>query len=406
MQKIIIAGAGFGGVRAALDLSKYLPNEKIILINDSPYHCYHADLYEVASAVLKKEKIIDFKNLSGTISIPLKKIFKNKNVDILVDTITKIDLEERILSTKNLKALTYDFLVLGLGSTTNYYNIEGAQNFSHPLKTAENALNIRNDLEELIAKNSRSTTVVIAGGGYTGCETAGQLVTFLSSICKRYSIDKSKIIILEATESVLPGMPNWSQALALKQLKKLGVEVRLQSPIKKVGYNKIICDNNEEIGFDYLIWTAGNIGANLQDQIQGVSFTKRKRIATKQDLSLEKYANVFVIGDLAECIDIKRGCLVSATAWAAIEQGSLVAKNIAAKIDNKPTRDYMPHDSVFVVPIGRKFALSNFADLKISGIIGWSLKRIIALKYFLSILPMFDAIKTWGKGVTIYLSND
>lgn len=407
MKKIVIAGAGFGGIRATLDLSKYLPNENITLINDTPYHCFHADLYEAVSALLKKEGGVDFKNLRCTLNIPLSKIFKGKNVDILIDTITEADLEKKVLFTQNSKALEYDLLVLGLGSTTNYYGIEGAKEFSHPLKTAEDALNIRNDLEELISSgNHKTITVIIAGGGYTGVETAGQLMTFLKNLCRKYGQNNAKVLILEASENLLSGMPGWSQELALKKLRELGAEIKLNTVIAKVEKNTICSDNNLKIQFDYLIWTAGVIGANLNNRIKGAAFNKKGQIETKQDLSLEKYPDVFVIGDLAECLDQKRGCFVPSTAWGAIGQGSVVAKNILARLKDKPTINYQPPAPVFVVPVGRKFALSNLANFKITDTAGWFLKRMVALKYFLSILPAFEAISIWRKGVNIYSANE
>lgn len=412
MKKIIIAGAGFGGVRAALDLSKCLPDEIITLINNTPYHCYHADLYEVATAVLEKEGKLDFKNLSGTINIPLKKIFNSstnshkKNVEILIDEITTIDLEKEIVTTKNSANLNYDYLVLGLGSTSRYYDITGAEDFSHPLKSAADALNIRNDLEELIINCSEPFKVVIAGGGYTGVETAGQLVSFLENLSKKYKKDNNNLIILEGSDKLLSGMPDWSQKTALVRLRNLGVEVLLNYQIEKIEKDKIYCKGKEVLSYDYLIWTTGVAGATLQDQIKGISLTKKNKVETKADLSLEKFPEAFVLGDLAEFLDNKTGNSVPATAWAAIGQGSVVAKNIVAKINNQPTSSYNPPDSIFVVPIGRKYALSNFADLKITGVAGWFLKRTIALKYFLSILPFFDAINMWRKGVNIYLAND
>lgn len=413
MTKIIIAGAGFGGVRAALDLSKNLPNEKITLVNDSPYHCFHADLYEVAATVLQKEQkmskallLTEFKNLSGTVNIPLKKIFKDKHVELLVDNIVEVDLEGNTIKTKISGNLGYDFIILGLGSESNYYRIEGAKDFSHPLKTAEDAINIRNDLDELVFRSNKPISVVIAGGGLTGVELAGALVTYLKDLSSTHHQTIVNLKIVEGGGDVLPGMPNWAQKLTLKKFKSLGLEVHLDKKIKKVKENKIECEDGSQIEFDYLIWTAGVKGANLEGRIKGVSFTKRGKIETLQNLSLEKFPNVFVIGDLAQCLDKVRGVSVAATAWAATGQGKIAAKNIAAKIKGQPLDDYVPPSPVFVVPVGRKFALSNFAGLKITGVIGWLLKRMIALKYFLSILPFFDALSTWRKGVTIYLAND
>ncbi|MDO8551705.1 MAG: NAD(P)/FAD-dependent oxidoreductase [bacterium] len=406
MKKIIIAGAGFAGVRVALDLYRQLPEANIVVINKTPFHCYHPDLYEVATAILPKEQKIDFKNLRGTVNIPLETVFKDKKVELMIDTVAGVDLENNMVATQNSGTIEYDFLVLCLGSTTSYLGVEGAEEFSHCLKTAEDALNIRNDLEELVLRNKGGFSIVIAGGGFTGVEAAGQLTGFLDNLSRKYGNKRADITIIEASDAPLAGMPTWSQKLALERLKKLNVRLFLSHRIEKVEEGRIYCDDKERINFDYLIWTAGVLGVALKEKVRGTPFTKKQRILALPDMSLEKFPNVFVIGDLVECNDQRRGCPVPSAAWAAIGQGKIAAKNILARVENRQTQDYVPPSSTFVVPLDGKYALSNFAGLKITGILGWILKRMIALKYFLSILSFYEAFTIWRKGVKIYLAND
>src|SRR5258708_3534081 len=174
---IVVAGAGFGGVRAALDLAKNLPSAKITLINNNPYHCFNPNLYELAAIKLQHEGKLEFQNLQGAFSIPLELIFQNSQVEVIIQKISQIDLEQKQvwIGTHQLK---FDFLVLSLGSKTNYFGVPGAKDFSHPFKTAEDALNIHNDLEERVSMG-QLPKVVIAGGGFTGVEIAGQLKEFL-----------------------------------------------------------------------------------------------------------------------------------------------------------------------------------------------------------------------------------
>lgn len=406
-KKIVIAGGGFGGVRTALDLSRLLPRADITLINDTPFHSFHPDLYEVATAILDKEQKIDFKNLAGTINIPLNKIFFGKNVKVVVDQIKEGNLEENNLSCRELGKVDYDFLILGLGSTTNYFAIEGAEEFSHPLKRGEDALNIRNDLDELVERSNQPLSVVIAGGGFTGIELAGELINFLNKLEKKHGRRGFvTLTILEGSPSVLSGMPLWASKKALQRLQSLGVKVLLGHLIKKVDEEKVYCGGGQAVAYDYLIWTSGIKGGNIDNKIKGMEVTKQGQIAISPTLNLDKYPHVFVVGDLAAVLDKKRDCPVPATAWAAIGQAKVAALNIKLMLLGKKLLDYQPQNPIFVVPVGGKFALSNAYNLQFKGLTGWILKRLVSVKYMVSILPASEALITWWKGVKIYNNND
>jgi NADH:ubiquinone reductase (H+-translocating) len=381
MEKhVVILGAGFGGVRVALDLAR-ASDFRITLVNESPYHCFHADLYEVVAAPLKHSDRLAFENLLGTVNIPLTEIFPH-GVDLLIDQVQAVDLEKRQIILKN-QELSYDFLVLALGSSSHYFNIPGAKDHSHALKTAEDALNIHNDLEELMEKGQLKE-VVIAGGGFTGVELAGNLAGFLK--------DRANISVIEGSDHLLGGMPDWAQKEALKRLTSLGVKVMLESQIAKVVQNQISIKDKGEVDFNYLIWTAGVKAAELPGWIKGVQFSPKGQIITQSDLSVLGHEEVFVAGDQSSLEGIPQ------TAWAAREEGALVASNIAsgAKEGFKLRR------ISFDVPIGRGYALSNKLNLKLTGRLGWITKRISALNYFRSILPLPKALDLWFQGVKIY----
>lgn len=377
MQKIVIAGAGFGGVRVALDLLQILPNEIISLINDTSYHTYVPDIYQLITT-----------SSEDGVCIPLEQIFKDKNIKIVEDVIAEIDLKKNTVRTAS-GSIDYDYLVICLGSSTNYSGIPGASSYSHPFKTAKDALKIKHDITSLI-ENTYNPTVVIVGGSYTGIELAGQLPR----------IGKAQFALIETSGALLPGMPEWSQSLALKKLRGMGVDVLLNHHVTEVSSGMVIAKEGS-IKFDYLIWAGGVLGANLNGQIKGVDFTPKNKIATKKDLSLEGFSNVYCIGDLAECLDEKHGCPLNSTAQIAIGQGRVVARNIALNIKKLPAEDYIPSVPIFVVPIGRRYALSDLAGIKVSGLAGWALKRLVALQYLFSILPPLGALNIWRKGVNI-----
>ncbi len=405
-KKIVIIGGGFGGVRVALDLVNSHSDARITLINKNPNNCFYIDLYEIATAILETEKRIDFHNLSSSANIPLRQIFKDKQIQILIDEVTDIDLNNQKVLTKIEGEVEYDYLVIAMGSETNYYGIKNAQEYSHSFKSVEDALNVRNDISELILNSKKPINLVIAGGGFTGVELAGSMVGFVTKLAKKYKKDIPIIKIVEGSEMVLNGMPKWAQIRAYQRLQQLDVEVVTNFKIKTIHQNLIISDQEKTVGYDYLIWTTGIKGTSIENPIKGVSLNSRGQIPTSQDLSIAEAENVFVIGDLSECMDLKRGCPISTTAWAAISQAQLVAKNIKLKMKNQPAHIYQAPGPIFIVPIGHRFALSDLYSFKLAGWDAWLLKKIVNLKYFLSILPLFEAINLWRRGVSIYLKND
>lgn len=404
-KKIVIAGAGFAGVRAALDLTRLLPNQQITIIDNQNSHCFHADLYEVGTAVLPIETKGAFRSLAGTVSIPLKRIFSNKQVEIITAKIEKIDLPSKQIKTLK-EIIEYDFLVLALGSSTNYFGIEGSEQYSHPFKNTEDALNVRDDIEELISQSDKEVKIVVAGGGFTGVELVGELTGYLKKLANTLGKPEAKVIILEAGSSLLAGMPAWAQEAALSRLKSLGVNIVFNNPIIKVSSHEIFSEGQAALSYDYLVWTTGVRGTSLDEGIIGVELTKRGKLITEKDLSLATYPNVFVAGDLAECMDEKRNCPLEATARIAIKEGELSARNIKARVLGVKTENFNSPPSFFVVPVGGKYAISNLGKMNLMGWTGWLLKRLISLKYLWSILTPYEALTVWFKGVRIYTSND
>ncbi|MBI2019100.1 NAD(P)/FAD-dependent oxidoreductase [Candidatus Daviesbacteria bacterium] len=392
MKHIVILGGGFGGIKVALDLPAKKCGFKITLVNDSPYHSFHPDLYELATTEVLHNDKLTFKNLMGTVNIPLNQIFKHKKVEIFVDQVKGINLNKKevILGQSNLK---FDYLVIALGSTTNYLGIEGAKEYSHPFKNTEDALNTRNDLCEI--KNG--SHVVIAGGGFTGVELAGLLAKFLK--------ERGKLTLIEASSHLFNNMPKWAGSLAESRLTKLGVKLNLGCQITRVDRENIYCISGEKISCDYLIWTAGVKGAVPTDGIKGAVINGRGQIRVKSDLSAEGHDGVWVVGDMADLKD-KNGSPIPQTARAALAQGKAVAKNIINKSMNLPPENYRtPNSYGFVVPIGPHYALSNIFNLNIYGLLAWFIKMCISLKYMLSILTPAVALQTWWRGVKIRINE-
>lgn len=214
---------------------------------------------------------------------------------------------------------------------------------------------------------------------------------------------KTKITIIEACPTLLNGSNNWFQQKALERLKKLNVEVLLNSKITSVSDKKVILEDNSEVDFDVLIWTAGVKANPLVSKIDGVSLAKNQCFAVDKYLRILGFENVFALGDNTYCFSSEKACIVPPTAQAAIEQGKITGKNIVRLLENKPLFEYSAKLPSFVVPLGEGFALAEIWGMKVSGILGWWLKRLITLRYLSSILPFSTAVKLWYQGVKFFI---
>lgn len=412
-KRIIILGGGFGGVRVGLDLAQRIDPKKakVTLVNKTPHTEYHADFYEIAAQFLpengtSRQKKIRFENLEGTVSVDLKQIFDRTNIEILLDEAVDLDLKNQEVYLVSGKKLKYYILVLALGSETNYFGIPHLEERSLPLKTVEDALNIRNQIDELFLRKNKNDEIriVIGGGGFTGCELAGELTGYLNNLALFHNHDrvKVKISVVEACPNLLNGADKWIQDKAQKRLEKLGVELLLESKIINVELGKIILESKEKLPFDILIWTAGVKANLLVEKISGAKIEKNSCLAVDNYLRVVGFSNVFAIGDNSYCFDYEHNCFVPPTAQLAIAQGKIAAENIARIVNGQGMVQFKPKLPNFIVPIGKNYALGKAFGIRMEGILAWWLKRIVALKYFASILPFFTAFKLWWKGTQFF----
>ena len=412
--KIVILGAGFSGVRTALDLSKLAPNLDIHLINKTVYHEFSPDFYEVATTALRENKKgqvlrLTYKHLRGSAAIRLEDIFTNTEVKIITDTVVSLDFKIKKIYLKKGGMVGYDILVLALGSQTNFFGIPNLEKYAHTLKSVDDALNIRNDIDEIFARKSEKEkiSIIIGGGGFTGCELAGELVGYLRTLGKIHTHKQHdvKISIVEAKSVLIQGASKSVQRMAANRLKSLDVSIYLNSRITHVSKSILFAEPHLAIPYDLLVWTAGIRSNNLVDKLKGIHIEKTCLIVDKSMRVIPR-KNVFAVGDLAYCFDEKNSIQVAATAQTAIDQAKYTAKNITRLIKNEPLILYEPKRPKFIVPLGGKFAVGEIAGLILEGIEAWWLKRASALRYFSSILPSKKAFQLWSMGNKFFINND
>jgi NADH dehydrogenase len=395
MKNIVIAGAGFGGLRCALDLEKSLksfPEYKVIVIDQNPYHLYTPSLYEIATAQLPRR----------CVCLPYSEVFSNKKITFIHQQIKHIKVSEKLLETESGDKISYEFLVLALGARTDYFGVPGLEKYSFGFKSLPEALKLRNYLEEVF-KNTKEKlptgleedlSVVVGGAGFSGVELAGELSGYLSRLCRKYSLRPEKITLslVEARGEILSGLPKKISVLAKKRLEKLKVRLLIKTAIAQVKPSGLVSADGTAIPSTVVVWTGG-VRANPLLEQSGLEVDKKGRLSVDENLRYLKEGSLFALGDNASFIASGANTAVLGQAEVAIDQGRVVAKNIIAEIFGRPLTKYQPKVSGFVIPIKGNYAIALAFNFIFSGYFAIVLKKFIELRYLFSVLPPFKALK-------------
>ena len=391
IHEIVILGGGFGGVRVAKDLLKNGQNTHITLIDKNKFHSFHPNFYEVATVYLP-EKLshteINFHELAKTSSVSFEEIFWNDlNISIIEDEVLNIDFKNKEINLKSGVKKIYDFLVLGVGSETNYFNIPLLKKKSMPLKNLRDALLVRNAIDELFANSPKNKLlkIVIGGGGFTGCEFAGELVGYLKTLSKIHGRPEhyAECVIVDRAPVLLQTASWWIQKKAQKRLESLGIKIILNTGIEKI------------TDFDILVWTGGVVTNGVVP-----------RAVADEYLCVIPYEDVFGVGDAVCCINEKTEKPLPMTASVAIREAKFVAKNILRSVEKNKLIKYKPNFPGFIIPLGGKYALFEKENFHFSGILPWIMKYLISLDYWISILGFKKGFTIWKRGVKMFLKND
>lgn len=407
-KHVVVLGGGFAGLRTAFDLERKLSSEyRVILIDKNSYHTPHAMLYEVASAVVPRNRRIDFRSVRGAVAIPFHLLLRRKNISFVKGEATDIDSVARTVLVEGFR-IPYEYLVLALGSTSNYFKVPGLKESSYPLKTLDDALNLRNAIEEMFVRKNvhDQISVVVAGGGFTGVELAAELSSFLAMLCVKYRRDPEMVslVLLEAGERILPGAHPGLVARAMSRLEICGVPVFFESAVQDFHHDRVLLSKGLSFPADIVAWTAG---IALPELFERTGFSREHGfLKTDSFLRIEGDERIYGAGDLVWCFDSERQCPLAPTAQRALQHGHLVAENIFRASNGLPLLNYEIRRSAFVVPLGHKFATADLWGARFSGFLAWVLKMIVEYHYLLSILPLAQATTTWVHGVRVYTRND
>ena len=419
VKKIIILGAGFGGLRTALGLAKKFSDHQqyeIILIDKNSYHTYTPSLYEVATAyrgrALKNVSAeVEFEEeLAGSSCFVISEIIAAKNIHFLHDEVTDIHLAEKRVVMKNVGEVDFDYLVVALGSEATYFGVQGAQQCCSTLKTLTDALNIRDEIEAVLAQKRRKTTrLVTVGGGLSGVEVAAEMAKYAKHLAKNYAIDGQNINIeiIEAGPSILSSTPNIMQKHMERRLNKLGVGILTNRRVQKIEPRKLYFEDGSVLEADFIFWAGGIRGPKWLGNIEGMALDEKSgRILIDRFLRVRGYDTVFAIGDAALFLDEERGAPVPATAWAAEQQADAVIYNISAALRGGKLRAYRAKFPGFVSAAGGKYAVAHLFGFTFAGPHAWLIKRVIDFKYIWSLYPKWKGFKIWCGELRLFVGND
>ena len=370
--RIVIVGAGFGGLNAAQALGG-VPVQ-VTVIDRKNHHTFQPLLYQVATAGLSP----------GEIAAPIRNILRSHtNTEVLMSEVTGFDLEQRKVITGDGK-VPYDYLILAAGARHSYFGHDDWEVLAPGLKTIEDALEIRRrvllafELAERQAAAGEAATplnFVVVGGGPTGVELAGTLAEISRhALAHEFrSIDPARthIVLIEGGPRVLPTYAEDLSHSAEEQLKELGVEVRTSTMVTKVEAGAVDIGKTR-LSATVVLWAAGVAASPLGRKL-GVAVDRAGRVPVLPDLSLPDHPEVFVIGDLAEVKD-EQGRMLPGVAPVAIQQGRFVARLIREEVEttSRGTRASFHYwDKGSLATIGRAAAVAQFGRLHISGYIAW-----------------------------------
>lgn len=372
-KNVVIVGGGFAGIRLAKSLSKD-DRFHITLVDINNYHFFPPLLYQVATAFIE----------ASNISYPFRRMFQDQeNIRFYMGALQKVNPEEHTIVTST-GTLEYDYLVLAIGTETNYFGMENVKQNAVPMKNITDALNLRNHLLLTMEKAVRAQerpekrkllNIVIAGGGPTGVEIAGMLAEMGHYVKnKEYPEIKdlsAHIHLIDAGSSLLGPMSTTAQIEAAKVLKKLGVRIQLNTAVKDYVNGEVILGDGTTIPTNALIWTSGVIGREIPG-LPKDSIGRGRRVLVNEYNAVIGTHNIFAVGDI---------CLQSTDknfpnghpqlAQVAMQQGELLAKNFKRLASKEPLIPFAYKDKGSMAIISKFKAVADLPKFSFKGLFAW-----------------------------------
>jgi NADH dehydrogenase len=391
---VVVVGGGFGGLAAARGLAR--ADVEVTVVDRRNHHLFQPLLYQVATAGLTPADIAE----------PIRSILESqRNARVLLGEVVGVDTRDRRVHLGDGGSISYDYLVVATGTRHSYFGHDGWEEFAPGLKTVEDALEIRRRILTAFERAERTDdeaerranlTFVVVGGGPTGVETAGSIaeIAFTTLTDEFRSIDPStaQVILLEGIDRVLSTYPPALSAKALRQLRALGVDVRLGVRVTDIR-DGVVETTDGTILTRTVVWGAGNEASPIAAML-GASTDRVGRVEVSDDLSIPDDPRVFAIGDVAHVRS--DGRVVPGVAQGAIQGGAHAAAMIVADLTGRPRRPFRYRNKGELATIGRSSAVGVIRGVQLSGWIAWMAWWSIHIVFLIDFRSRVSVLLNWG----------
>jgi NADH dehydrogenase len=393
--KIVIIGAGFGGITIAKSL-KNKPVE-VLLIDQHNYHNFQPLMYQIATGGLEPDSI----------AYPVRRIFRDqKNISFRMAKVEKFNAENQNLHT-SIGDIAYDYLVIATGSTNNFFNFEPVKNKLLTLKSIPDALNMRSyiyqNLEKALANQKeesidRLMNVAIVGGGPAGIELAGALSEMKHYVLPKDFPDldftKLQIHLYEMAPALLSAMSKQASDKTLIYLKKLGIQVYLNAKVESYDGEILKVADGKDFETDTVIWTAGVKAAGIEG-IPEDSIIGGGRILVDEFNAVKNIKNVFAIGDVAACVTKENPKGLPMLAPVAQQQAKTLTGNLIKLVNNKPMKPFSYFNKGVMATIGRNKAVVDLPGWRFQGTFAWLVWMFIHIMSLVGFRNKVGAFVDW-----------
>jgi NADH dehydrogenase len=398
--RVVIVGAGFGGLYAARALKR--ADVELTVLDRTNHHVFQPLLYQVATATLAPTDI----------TAPIRWLLrKQRNTTVLMTSVTGVDPVRRLVRTVEAGDIPYDFLILATGARHAYFGHPEWEKTAPGLKSIDDAIRLRHriltaferaETSHDAAERAAWLTFVLVGGGPTGVELAGMISAIsrhgLPREYRRSDPSKARVLLLEGGPRVLPSYPEHLSEHARRDLINLEVEVRTGALVTKVEPG-VVCVGSESIRTNTVIWAAGNAASSVGKSL-GVPVDRAGRVAVEPDLSVPGHPELFVIGDLAETTTA--GKPVPAVAPAAMQMGRRAAHNIMRTLQQRERKPFRYRNKGDLATIGRHRAIADFGRFTVTGVLAWWFWLFLHIMYLAGFRNRLSVLIEWGYSYFTY----
>ena len=398
---VLVIGGGFGGLEVAKRLAR--ADVRVTLVDRRNHHLFQPLLYQVATAALAP----------GDIAEPIRRIVAGyRNVSVRLGDVGAIDLTAKTATLSDGTVLAWDKLILAAGARHSYFGHPDWAEFAPGLKTVGDALELRHRMLAAFERaewatdadeRRRQLTFVVIGAGPTGVEMAGAIAEIAQTTMLRdfRNIDTSKarVVLVEATEEVLPGYPDDLRRKARAQLAELGVEVRTGCRVTGIDARGVSM-GEERIPSAMLMWAAG-VEAEPLTKTLGVPLDRNGRVQVLPDLSMPGHPDAFAIGDVASFV--QDGKILPGVAQVAMQMGDRAAANVRADLDGAARKPFAYWDLGKLATVGRRRAVADLPGMHLAGFFAWFIWVTLHLWVIVAFRSRVVVFLKWA---WLYLSHD